>query len=217
MIGVLILLAGVTAQTPQSPMWPNTFWQPFTETTSYILIGTHTTTGNFYYDWTTKAYRVDRANGRYDRYCGIDGPYEFQNTPCSHIVNNGNRFLYYSALNTCCYCCNSASGCGMLFPGWMTNASYIDTEVHNGVQTYKWNKPGLQSNYIYETVNSTPTNRVTVSIYQVSDDDMEFGARSTTLPNGILNLPSICSLSNLCQTGACKALRNNEGTFSSRI
>ena len=217
MLGALILMASVSAQTPSSPMWPNTFWQPFNETTSYPLIGTHANTGSFYYDWTTKAYRIDRNNGRYDRYCGLDGPYEFENTPCSQIVNNGNRFIYYAQKNVCCYCCNSAAGCGMLFPGWMTNASYVDTEVHNGVKTYKWNKPGLQSNYIYETIDPTPTNRVTVSIYQVSDDDMEFGARSSTLPSGILNLPSICSLNTLCQTGACKALRNGQGTFGARL
>ena len=129
------------AQIPASPMWPNTFWQNFTETTTYPGIGTHENTGTYYYDWTVKSYRIDRSNGRYDRYCGILGPYELDNTPCSQIVNNGNRFIYYSAKNTCCFCCNSTSGCGVLFPGWMTGATYIDTEVHNGVQTYKWNKP----------------------------------------------------------------------------
>jgi len=217
MIGELIILALVSAQTPLTPVWPNVFWQPFTETTSYPLIGSHSTTGSYYYDWTIQSYRIDRANGRYDRYCGLDGPYQFENTPCSQIVNNGNRYIYYSALNVCCFCCNAANGCGMLFPTWMANATYIDTEVHNGVQTYKWNKPGLQSNYIYETVGSVPVNRVTVSIYQVSDDDMEFGARSTTLPNGILNLPSICTLSKTCSTGACEALRSNQGKFSERV
>jgi hypothetical protein len=215
MIGVLFVLASVSAQTPQTPMWPNTFWQPFNETTKYSIIGTHSTTGNFYYDWTTKAYRVDRANGRYDRYCGLAGPYEFENTPCSHIVNNGNRFLYYSSLNKCCFCCNAANGCGMLFPGWMANATYIDTEIHNGVMTYKWDKKGLQDNFIYETVGSVPVNRVTVSIYQVSDDDMEFGARSLTLPAGILNLPSICNLNTNCETAACSALRTQQDTFRS--
>lgn len=204
----------VSGQVPASPMWPDVFWQPFTETTTYPLIGSHQNTGNYYYDWTIQSYRIDRNNGRYDRYCGIAGPYEFDNTPCSQIVNNGNRYIYYSEKNTCCYCCNSANGCGMLFPGWMTNATYIDTEVHNGVMTYKWNKPGLQNNYIYETVGSVPVNRVTVSIYQVSDDDMEFGSRSNTLPSGILNLPSICNLKTLCSTAACEGVRTGKETMN---
>jgi hypothetical protein len=96
----------------------------------------------------------------------------------------------------------------------MANASYIDTEIHNGVMTYKWNKKGLQDNFIYETVGDVPVNRVTMSIYQVSDDDMEFGDRSSTLPAGILNLPSICSLSNHCDSAACIALRSNQKKYA---
>ena len=90
----------------------------------------------------------------------------------------------------------------MLFPGWMTNATYIDTEVHNGVQTYKWNKVGNQNNYIYETVGPVPLNRVTVSIYQIGDDNMDFGPRNSTLPAGILNLPSICTVNKPCKAAA---------------
>ena len=210
MIVLILNLGLVLAQIPASPMWPNTFWQNFTETTHYVL-GDHKTTGAYYYDWTVQSYRIDRANGKHDRYCGILGPYEFDDTPCNQYVTGGNRYIHYPEKRHCCFCCNSAHGCGMLFPGWMTNASYIDTEVHNGVQTYKWNKPGLQSNYIYETVGPVPVNRVTVSIYQVSDDDMEFGDRSLTLPSGILNLPSICTLSTTCSSAACDALRSGEG------
>ena len=61
-------------------------------------------------------------------------------------------------------------------------------------------------------MGAVPVNRVTVSIYQVSDDDMEFGGRSATLPAGILNLPSICKLSNTCSTAACEAVRGGEET-----
>ena len=86
----------VSGQVPASPMWPDVFWQPFTETTTYPLIGSHQNTGNYYYDWTIQSYRIDRNNGRDDRYCGIAGPYEFDNTPCSQIVNNGNRYIYSS-------------------------------------------------------------------------------------------------------------------------
>ena len=209
----LVSISLASGATPSYPLWPNTFWQNFTETTSYPLIGTHTTTGSFYYDWTIQSYKITRSNGRYDRYCGLAGPYEFDDTPCDHLVNNGNRYLIYPEKNVCCYCCNSASGCGMLFPGWMTNATYIDTEIHNGVETYKWNKEGLQKNYIYETVGTVPVNRVTVSIYQVSDDDMDFGPRSLSLPNGVLNLPSNCNLKNLCTSDACSSLRDGLETF----
>ena len=110
---LVLNLSVALAQIPASPMWPNTFWQNFTETTHYA-IGDHVTTGSYYYDWTVQSYRIDRANGRYDRYCGILGPYQFDNTPCSQIVSSGNRYIYYADKKDCCFCCNSASGCGML-------------------------------------------------------------------------------------------------------
>ena len=206
-----LILSVVSAQIPASPMWPNTFWQAFNETTHYA-IGNHYTSGFYYYDWTIQSYRIDRANGRYDRYCGLVSPWEFTNTPCNQYVNNGNRYIHYPDYNECCFCCNAEHGCGMLFPGWMTNATYVDTEVHNGIMTYKWNKKGLQDNFIYETVGSVPVNRVTTSIYQVSDDDMEFGDRSSTLPAGILNLPSICTMKKNCESAACIGLRSGTST-----
>jgi len=37
---------------------------------TYPVFGTFTTTGSFFYDWTNVRYRVDRADGKWDRYCG---------------------------------------------------------------------------------------------------------------------------------------------------
>ena len=89
----------------------------------------------------------------------------------------------------------------------MNTSIYIDTEVHEGVLTYKWNRKGDQNNYIYETLNSLPVNRVTVSIYQGTSDNMDFGPRNSTLPTGILNLPGICTLSKTCSNLSCDGLR----------
>ena len=207
------ILGIVSSQTPLPPMWPDVFWQNFSEVTYYNGIGTHTNTGSYYYNWTMKAYRIDRSDGRYDRYCGLSGPHVDQDTPCTHIVVNGNRYLYFPELNECCYCCNSTMGCGVLFPGWMQDSTYIDTEIHNGVQTYKWSREGLQENYIWETPGPIPANRVTVGIYQVDDDDMNFDQRSNTYPPGSLDLPSICSLSNTCNWGFCQKFRSGQGSF----
>ncbi|OMJ73082.1 hypothetical protein SteCoe_28309 [Stentor coeruleus] len=203
---IAFLVATIYAA-PLTPVWPNIFWQNFNETTITPQQGTNHNTGTYYYNYNLPAYRIDRNNGRYDRYCGLNGPYANENTPCSHIVVNGYRYLYYSQLNTCCYCCNSTMGCGVLLPNWMQNANYIDTEVHEGILTYKWEKSGLQPNYFYETVNTVPVNRITVSIYQEPNDFMDFSSRNETLPSGILNLPSICTLKNTCNWGFCQQLR----------
>ena len=48
------ILGIVSSQTPLPPMWPDVFWQNFSEVTYYNGIGTHTNTGSYYYNWTMK-------------------------------------------------------------------------------------------------------------------------------------------------------------------
>jgi hypothetical protein len=89
----------------------------------------------------------------------------------------------------------------------MSGGQYIDTEVHEGQKCYKWLKSGNQQNYFYETTDPVPTNRVTVSIYEMPSNFMDFGPRNLTLPSGILTLPSICSVNTPCNWGACQEIR----------
>ena len=216
----LLLISVVSSQTPQPPLWPNVFWQNFTEATLYTNTTLHHTEGAYYYNWSMQAYRISRANGRYDNFCAMSGPYNNVDTPCDHIVVGGNRYLYYPAINQCYFCCNSTSGCGALQPGWMQDAQYIDTEVHNGVLAYKWLRQGNQKNYIWETVAKAPLDRVTVAIYQEGggdDDYMDFGGRrDNTFPASVLSLPSVCSLSNLCTWGACQGTRGGSTKFEQK-
>ena len=71
----------------------------------YIFIYIHLNTlftGTFYYDFTNLRYRIDRDNGRYDRYCGFNGIRAFQNTPCSQLVIDGQRWIIYPEKQDCC-------------------------------------------------------------------------------------------------------------------
>ena len=208
----LLLISVVSSQTPQPPLWPNVFWQNFTEATSYPNVSLHHTEGAYYYNYSMQAYKISRNNGRFDNFCSMSGPYNNMDTPCDQIVVGGNRYLYYPAHTQCCYCCNSTSGCGILFPGWLQDAQYVDTEVHDGVLTYKWFKQGGQKNYIWETVAKAPLDRVTIAIDQLGDGNNDYLAygerRDNTFPATVLSLPSICSLSNLCTWGACQDIRN---------
>ena len=47
---------------------------------TYGPLGSSTTTGTFYYDANTARYRVDREDGKWDRYCG--SVYKLTSTPC---------------------------------------------------------------------------------------------------------------------------------------
>ena len=54
------------------------------------------TTGTYYYDVSNPSdlmYRIDRANGVNDRYCGLT--HHLTDQPCNQYVKNGDRYLYY--------------------------------------------------------------------------------------------------------------------------
>ena len=67
-------IATFAVATPEPPLWPNVFQQTFTETVKYPVKALATTTGTYYYDVSNPddlMYRIDRANGVNDRYCGL--------------------------------------------------------------------------------------------------------------------------------------------------
>ena len=85
--------AGAAVSQPSSPVWPSEFSMTFTETFTYPVLGTKTTTGTYYYGAKYGAERVDRANGHYDRYCGGNGLKIAQNTPCNQYIARRDFFL----------------------------------------------------------------------------------------------------------------------------
>jgi hypothetical protein len=67
----------------------------------------------------------------------------------------GKRYLYFPEKNDCCYCCDSAHGCGVLKPDWVSDAEFVEiVEAENGVKQEKWNKKGLQSNFVLNPCNT---------------------------------------------------------------
>jgi len=189
-----------------SPVWPNQFEESFEETFTYPVLGANTTKGRFFYDWLNKKYRVDRENGHYDRYCGPI--YPFSNTPCSQIVNDGDRYIYFPEKNYCCYCCSSEHGCGLLKPDWVSGGEFVDYVTESdGVVYEKWNKPGLQSNFFWATAKD----RVMKKIDQQPNDVQDFDVstfKSYVADPSVLNKPSICKKENKCPTlSTCTAVR----------
>ena len=188
------------------PSWPERFEQTFNETFSYPLLGSSTTTGKFFYDWNNRRYRIDRANGKWDRYCGP--VYPLSNTPCSHIVVDGKRYLYYPEKNYCCYCCDSSHGCGILKPDWLSSAAYIGNVQENGVEFQKWDMQGLQHNYFFSTNDER---RIMRRIIQEPNDVQEFDVESfvgNIRDESVFSLPSQCDPNKTCPFATfCSALR----------
>ena len=79
-------------------------------------------------------YRIDRADGSKDRYCGLTN--HFKPQPCSQYVKDGDRYIHYPETDECCYCCSAPYGCGVLSSNWMTDATYVGTATINGIDTF---------------------------------------------------------------------------------
>lgn len=212
-LSVICVLVTIVASKQQSdpespPVWAAQFEESFEETLKYPILGSHTTSGKFYYDWTNKRYRVDRENGHYDRYCG--SIYAFSDTPCSHIVVEGDRYLYFPEKNYCCYCCSADHGCGLLKPNWLDGAQFEGMVTEEGDETVyeKWNKPGLQNNFYL----ARASDRVMRKIDQVPNDIQTFDMASYyegIRDENVFNLPDKCSKQFTCPfLSVCSALRN---------
>ena len=101
----------------------------------------------------------------------------FSDTPCTHLVNNGIRYLIYPDLQICCNCCSDTDGYGILKPTWMNGAQYIGQSLYGSqaVESYLWNQEGVGSNFYWETVDVNPANRV---MLQLNNGDRIIGFTS---------------------------------------
>lgn len=189
------------------PVWADQFEQDFTETNTYPILGSQTTKGKLIYDWTNKKYVVERENGHYDRYCG--SVYKFSNTPCNHIVSDGDRYLHFPEKDYCCYCCSNEHGCGLLKPDWLSGAEFVEYETEEDGTVYeKWNKPGAQNNFYYALAQDR---RVIQKIDQQPNDVQVYDVSSyhagISDPN-VFNLPSKCRKDFTCPfISICTAVR----------
>eukprot|EP00761_Pharyngomonas_kirbyi_P011356 gb/GECH01011381.1/.p1 GENE.gb/GECH01011381.1/~~gb/GECH01011381.1/.p1 ORF type:complete len:216 (+),score=26.28 gb/GECH01011381.1/:1-648(+) len=169
-----------------TPSWPKAFSMKFNETMS--IVHTYHTTGTYYYDAGQNVQRIDRADGKGDRYCGS---VKSDHTPCSHLVVDGVRYLVYPELKYCCPCCDAKHGCGVLKQDWLDGAEYKGETELRGRSVNVWNQKGLQDNYVYETLGK----QVPMRIDEKPNDVMDFHVNSFKegAPNPkLFKVPSYC-------------------------
>jgi hypothetical protein len=198
---------------PAYPLWPSQFTQNFTDYNEGVT-GYMGTGATFFYDWTNTQSRLDRENGRYDRYCGNNGNYGFKNTPCSQIVTPaGDRYLYYPEKADCCFCCDAAHGCGVVIPTWLNGAAFLGnvtlTRTKAEYETYYWDQVGNQDNYYWETEEATPVDRIMLQLYEAPIEHQVYAPfRLNSVDQAHLALPSICSKDNACSIlSVCAAVQ----------
>jgi len=198
----IFALASATTQ-PSAPVWPDQWQAKFHEEMNDGIFGKGTTTGTFYYDWANNLFRIDRASGKKDRYCGT---VKLKDTPCTQYVVDDVRYLHYPELNHCCACCSSKDGCGLTLPTWMKDATYVGQTTLNETVVDEWTIKGLQTNYYYET----PDSRIPVELYMAPNSKMDWDINtySTSIDPNIFKLPSICKATQLCpKLSVCGAVR----------
>ena len=212
LLGILYIARGVTgfvddaryndaldARSDPRPYWPDALTISFNETTSIPLLS-DTTTGVLYYDSSRNAERVDRAEGRGDRYCGSVHP--LKHTPCTHVAVNGMRYLIFPELKTCCSCCSFAAGCGPLTPTWLNNATYVPPAAGSDSSIDCFNVHGLQNNIFCQYSGSHAPLRLS----QGKIDDTYYDV--STFVEGHPD-PSVFELPSTCTTkcgGICRFL-----------
>lgn len=136
---------------PKPTKWKDQWQADFTEFLSFPLIGKGQTSGKWVYDHKNDRFFVHRENGKIDRYCGTI--FKYQNTPCTQVVKNKKRYIYFTEKKFCCMCCTAEEGCGVVNPDWVSAGTYLGTKVVDGVSSYEYDIVGGQHNYYDESVS----------------------------------------------------------------
>ena len=189
------LSASAHGTAPPPPVLPPSFFVLFNESIPAVFGGANNTlNGASWYDAANNRSAEWRSTGKYDRYCGSANSAD---SPCTHLVVSGQRYLIWPELKSCCLCCKASAGCGILRPDWIgaANGSYIgqqsiSTPTFNGLVDV-WSAPGLQNNYWYQTLEAEP-----VALVQVPNDYMYYDSRTYVVgpqPDAVFVVPSYCS------------------------
>lgn len=121
----------------------------------------------------------------------------------------GKRYLDFPDKKYCCFCCDSAHGCGIVKPDWLVtaNATYQGTEKLGPNEYMKWLIKGVQSNLYYHANDTLNTPR---RLFQESDDLMDYTSYKVGITDpSVFTLPSYCNIT--CgATTICAALRNDK-------
>jgi hypothetical protein len=195
----LAVAVAVLAQTP--PVWPVRFQQDFVEswtTTPYHDVG------KLWYDSERGMSRLDRSNGKFDPFCSSVSN---ATTPCTQLVRDSKRYLIYPLLRICCYCCDSAHGCGILKREWLSNSKFVGKEELSGQFFNKFTDTDAQTDY-WSAIDEKQTPRKLVEGSQIFKDFIMNTYSEEYISDATFALPSYCG-TNVCpETSRCARFRN---------
>ena len=182
------LSAVALAESPSAPQWPTEWTADFIETIS----DKHTTVGTYYYD-ASDAENVKnvvyRSNGRNDAVC-----HSKIDEPCVQYIVEGKRYVHYPLDDECCFCCDSAHGCGAMKPSWLSTAEYQGEDHICTRDVYGWFIQGNEPNYYKETEAEDSLERIPVQYVSGSvKQDYLPETFVKSVNKDVFELPSKCS------------------------
>jgi hypothetical protein len=65
----------------------------------------------------------------------------------------------------------------------MKNAQFIDQEIHNGYDSYKWKVITDKELYYYETAKTQPLDRITIAVYDSKGNSVSSYPQRLDPPN----------------------------------
>ena len=181
------------------PMWSPSFYVAYDESFTNKDNRTYTFNGQFFYDAVNNRQRADKVSGRYDNTCNSVLPNV--TTKCQHLVVNDKRWIVYPEKSQCCYCCDTAHGCGIVKRDWFKDGKYLGKEKIVDTMYDKYVKPGIFYYYL----------DIADAFYWVTADENEIPRRfaednnthvidylthtyvNKTIDSSIFALPSYCN------------------------
>lgn len=129
-------------------------------------------------------------------------------TPCTNLVVDGKRYIYYPRKRSCCFCCDEAHGCGVTPKDYFADASYVGQEKIVSTLYDKWEKvvSGV-SILFYATTDSQIPRRIFEGTHHVFDYNI-LTFKNMTFPDELFDLPSYCDPEESCPLSTnCGKLR----------
>ncbi len=133
--------------------------------------------------------RLDRNNGKFDPFCSS---ITTATTPCIQLVRESKRYLIFPLLRQCCFCCDSAHGCGILKRDWLKNAKFSGKDELNGQIFNRFIDSDSKTDY-WATTDSRQVPRKLAEGGEIFKEFILNTYSEDYIADSIFALPSYCS------------------------
>ena len=203
---VLSIISLAISQSP--PVWPAQWKSTFIETYANPKLKGVSTTGTFYYSNDANSSRIDRVNGRYEKFCSSIKP--DSDEPCTILTVRSLRYIIHPTSNECCTCCDAPHGCGVFPRDWLKGAEFHGYSTGESKRKIlAWTKESGPGRDFYLEYEGEGGKRQPEFVGLVGEYAQTYSYEnySEKLDLSIFEIPSQCNPHNICPLhSACAAM-----------